>query len=160
MARSSAGPTRRHPRIVVGVATGFAILGGLLSLGGYFAVAAVEQAYMNAVDVSHWNASSLDAGITVFIVGSVVLLVAVLIVRRNTRARSGARLLWLSAFLLWTATAVNCLGLSLSTDSGSGIGSEIVLLSIVVVVAALVFLVVGIGVLVNRSSRRHSAIAS
>jgi hypothetical protein len=148
----------RRPHIIVGVATGFAILSGLLAAIGYFAVAALEQDYMNDADVSHWSAPSIDAGVAEFIVGSVVLVVALLTIRLQLRPRAGARFIWASVWLVWAAVALNCLGLALATDPRSGGDSTLILLSLVVEVPAVVLLLFGLRLLVARlGASRQSA---
>jgi hypothetical protein len=158
-ARAASGGRRRH--IIGGVATGFAILSGLLAATGYFAVAALEQDYANDADVSHWNTASIDAGVAEFIVGSVVLLAALITIRLQLRPRALARFLWASAWLFWAAVALNCLGLALATDPRSGSGSSLVLLSLVVGVPAVVLLLFGLRLFVARASAsRRSATAA
>jgi hypothetical protein len=155
-ATAEPGGRRRH--IFVGVATGFAILSGLLAAMGYFTVAALEQDYTNDADVSHWNAAAIDAGVAEFIVGSVILLAALLTIRLQLRPRAGARFIWASAWLFWAAVALNCLGLALATDPRSASDSSLVLLSLVVEVPAVVLLLFGLRLLLARSgARRRSA---
>jgi hypothetical protein len=154
-ATAASGGRRRH--IIVGVATGFAILSGLLAAMGYFAVAALEQDYTNDTDVSRWNAAAIDAGVAEFIVGSVILLAALLTIRLQLRPRAGARFIWASAWLFWAAVALNCLGLAVATAPRSASDSSLVLLSLVVEVPAVVLLLFGLRLLVvHLGARRQS----
>jgi hypothetical protein len=152
--------TARRPRMVIGVATALAILGGLLTCVGYLAVAALEHEYVNDVDVSHWNAASINPGAAAFIIGSVVLVGALLTIRLRIRPQSGASFMWASACLFWAAIAVNCLGLALSTDPRSAINSQVILLSLVIGVAAVVLLLFGIVVLVSRLNNRRQPVSA
>jgi hypothetical protein len=153
-------PGVRRPRIVVGVATAVAILGGLLTFVGYFAVAALEHEYMNNADVSHWNAASINPGAAAFVIGSVALLGALLTIRLRARPRPSASFIWASSWLFWAAIALNCLGLALSTDPSSAISSQVILLSIVIGVAAAVVLLFGIVVYVRRLSNRRQLVSA
>jgi len=148
-------PEGRYRRVIVGVAAGVAILGGLLAAVGYFAVAALEQTYTIDADVSLWDVSAVDPGVARFIAGSVVLLAALLIIRLHVRPTIGGRFVWASAWLFWVAIGLNCLGLVLAVDPGSGSGSSLFLVSLIVEIAAVLLLLFGLRLLFVRARVRR-----
>jgi hypothetical protein len=153
---ATAASAGRGRHIIIGVATGFAILSGLLAALGYFAVGVLEQAYTNDADVSHWNVAAIDPGLAEFVAGSVVLFAALLTIRIQLRPRAGATFVWASVWLFWAAVALNCLGLACTADPRSGSDSSLVIFSLVVEVPAVALLLFGLRLFARSSARART----
>jgi MFS family permease len=139
----------RRRWIVIGIATGFAVFAGIVTLVGYNAVVAFAAARVDDTGHWDWNVVWTNSGATAYTAGFVVLLSALLTIRLRVRPRSGGRILWASLWIFWLGNAVICLGQLLITDPSSSIGFDVILLSFVIGMPAFVFLIFGITVIIG-----------
>jgi hypothetical protein len=144
-------PERRR-RIAVGIAA----VGGLIAAGGFVWVAKVAAAVSNPFESPQWDGISTGPGIAAFFAGSVILLSALVVIRRRVRPDSGSGLIWISVWFGWPAIALICLGTELNADVDSGVGAETSWLGLLVGFLAAGMLILGIFSFVAHLADRRS----
>jgi hypothetical protein len=75
---------------------------------------------------SPWLGVSDGPGLAAFIVGSVILLGALITIRLRVHPELDGRFIWVFVWVAWVAIALACFGLELNTDVESGIGEAMV----------------------------------
>jgi hypothetical protein len=143
-------PLRRRRWIVIGIAT----FGAMVAAGGFLWVSTVVSGYMNELTPSPWSGFSTRPGIAAFIMGSVILLGALITIRLSVRPEADGRLIWAFVWLAWVAMALNCFGTAITADPFNGIGDMLIVLSYVVGFIAVFTLVFGTVRLVVRLTSR------
>lgn len=138
------------------IAIGIAIVGGLIAAGGYFWVAEVAAADSNPFESPQWYRFSTGPGMAAFVAGSVLLVSALVVIRRQVRSHSDGRIVWASVWPGWLAIALTCFGTELNADVDSGIGAETFWLGLLVGVFAIMMLIIGVGFFAVRRRGRQS----
>jgi hypothetical protein len=126
------------------IAVGIAILGGLVAAVGFFWVTAVAAAFQDELAPSPWLGVSDGPGLATFIVGSVILLGALITIRLRVHPQLDVHFIWAFVWVAWVAIALACFGLELNTDVESGIGEAMVGSSFLVGFLALAMLICGL----------------
>jgi hypothetical protein len=144
-------PERRR-WIVIAIA----IVGGLIAAGGFVWVAEAAAAALNPFESPHWNGISTGPGMAAFVAGSVLLVSALVVIRRRVRSHSDGRIVWASVWPGWLAIALTCFGTELNADVDSGIGAETFWLGLLVGVFAIMMLIIGLGFFAVRRRGRQS----
>jgi FtsH-binding integral membrane protein len=138
------------------IAVGIAVVGGLIAAGGFVWVAKVAAAVSNPFDSQQWDGISTGPGIAAFFAGSVILLSALVVIRRRVRPDSGSGLIWLSVWCGWPAIALNCLGMELNVDVDGSIGAAMSWLGLLVGFLTAGMLILGISSFVAHVADRRS----
>lgn len=144
----------KRGRVALRIATGFAILGAVLSAGGYFWVTAVAVNNEAGYYGSQWKTYPIGPGLAAFITGVVILFGALLTIRLHFRPRIGWRLVWGSGWLALTAITLNCLGWAYSLEIFGGPAAVFMLGSWLVGFLAAVAFLIGIVVVITAGAMR------
>ena len=127
------------------VALGITVLGGLVAAGGFFWVAAIAAARAHPYADSPWDRVSPGPGLTVFVIGSVMLLGALIWIRLHVHPLIGGRIIWTSVWVVWVAIALNCYGTTRTTANPfDGRGAFLELLSFAVGFLTEILLLIGV----------------
>jgi hypothetical protein len=106
------------------IVTWVAVVGALIAASGFLWVPAVAGLFPNPSAGLHWNRVSDDPGITAFIVGSLILLGALITIRLRVHPKLDGRLLWASAWFGWGAIAFACSAAGQSTGAINRLGAS------------------------------------
>jgi FtsH-binding integral membrane protein len=144
-------PARRR-WIVVGIA----IVGGLIAAGGFVWITEAASAALNPFESPRWNGIPIGPGNAAFLVGSAMLLSALVVIRRRTRPDRGTGLIWVSVWCGWLAIALSCLGTELNVAVDGSIGAAMSWLGLLVGLLTAGMLILGILSFITHMADRRS----
>jgi hypothetical protein len=112
------------PRWARRVVTCTAVVGAVIAASGFLWVTVVAGLFPNPLDTPRWSGVSVVPGMTAFIIGSLMLLGALITIRVHLHPQLDGRLLWASVWLGWAAIAFVCFGVGQSTGAVAHLGAS------------------------------------